>query len=121
MSQKTRVLNQKTKIYFGPPLSILTENENNTMEISGRINRTAERYLEILRLHNNIELTEIERDCLVRICDFGYMAPYEIMELADEVRAAEFEVEGLDREALIKKLESASFADLVATVEQLGF
>jgi hypothetical protein len=49
------------------------------------------------------------------------MAPYEILELADEVSAAEFEVEGLDREALIKKLESASFADLAAIVEELGF
>jgi len=49
------------------------------------------------------------------------MATYEIHELVDEVRAAEFEVKGLDREALIKKLESASFADLVAVVEELGF
>ncbi len=90
------------------------------MEISGRINRTAERYLEIMRQHG-IELDEPERECLTRICDFGFMATYEIMELADEVRAAEFEVEGLDREALISKLESSSFADLVVTVEKLGF
>ena len=114
-------MNKKTKIYFGPPLSLLTENEKNTMEISGKINRTAERYLEIIRHHNTIELAEPERECLVKICDFGFMAPYEIMELADEVRAEEFEVEGLDRDELIKKLESASFADLVATVEELGF
>ena len=90
------------------------------MEVSGKINRTAERYLEIMR-HHSIELTEPERNCLVKICDIGFMAPYEILELADEVRAEEFEVEGLDRVALINKLESASFADLVATVEQLGF
>ncbi|HEC29949.1 MAG TPA: hypothetical protein ENI65_10225, partial [Gammaproteobacteria bacterium] len=100
MNQKPKTLNQKTKIYFGPPLSVLTENEGNTMEISGRINRTAERYLEIMRQHG-IELDEPERECLTRICDFSFMATYEIMELADEVRAAEFEVEGLDREALI--------------------
>ncbi len=114
-------MNPKTKIYFGPPLIHLTENEKNTMEISGRINRTAERYLEILRHHKSIELTEPERFCLVKICDIGFMAPYEILELADEVRAAEFEVEGLDREALINKLESANFVELVSTVEQLGF
>ena len=90
------------------------------MEVSGKINRTAERYLEIMR-HHSIELTEPERKCRVKICDIGVMAPYEILELADEVRAEEFEVEGLDRVALINKLESASFADLVATVEQLGF
>lgn len=114
-------MNKKTRIYFGPPLMALTENEKNTMQISGRINRTAERYLEILRQHNTIELTEAERECLVKICHIGFMVPYEIMELADEVRAEEFEIEGLDREALIEKLESASFVELVATVEQLGF
>jgi len=113
-------MNQKTRIYFGPPLSMLTEKEKNTLEISGKINRTAERYLEIMR-HHGIDLTELERECLTRICDFGFMAPLEILELADEVRAAEFEVEGLDREALIRKLESASFADLAAVVEELGF
>ncbi len=99
---------------------MLTEKEKNTLEISGKINRTAERYLEIMRRHS-IELTAAERECLTRICDFGFMATYEIQELVDEVRAAEFEVEGLDREALIRKLESASYADLVAIVEELGF
>ncbi len=114
-------MNKKTKIYFGPPLIVLTENEKNTMEVSSKLNRTAERYMEILRRHNNIKLNEAEQDCLVKICHIGFMAPYEILELADEVRDAEFEVEGLDREALIYKLESANFAELVATVEQLGF
>lgn len=113
-------MNQKTKIYFGPPLAMLTENEKNTLEISGKINRTAERYLEIMR-HHGVELTNVERECLIRICDVGFLACYEIRELADEVRAAEFEVAGLDREALIKKLESANFIDLVAMVEELGF
>ncbi len=114
-------MNQKTRIYFGPPLVVLTRDEKNTMQVSGKINRTAERYLEILQQHKGVELTEAERECLVRICHIGFMAPYEIMELADEVRAAEFEVENLDREGLIGKLESASFVELVATVEQLGF
>jgi hypothetical protein len=42
-------------------------------------------------------------------------------ELPDEVRFCEFESDELDKEALATKLESASFADLVATVEGLGF
>jgi hypothetical protein len=113
-------MNQKTRIYFGPPLSILTQNENNTLEISGRINRTAERYLEIMKGHG-IELTEGERACLTKICDFGFMAPSEIREMAIDVRLSSFEAEGLDKETLAKKLEAASFADLVAVVEGLGF
>ena len=49
------------------------------------------------------------------------MAPQEIRELAFEVRQTEFEYERLDKEALAAKLEAASFADLVAVVEDLGF
>lgn len=113
-------MNQKTKIYFGPPLNILTQNESNTLEISGRINRTAERYLEIMKGHG-LELTEGERSCLTKICDFGFMAPSEIREMAIDVRMSNFEAQDLDKEALAKKLEAASFADLVAVVEGLGF
>lgn len=114
-------MNKKTKIYFGPPLNILTENEKNTLAISGKINRTAERYIEIIKQHNHITLTDPERDCLKQICQIGFMSTLEIHELPDDVRAAEFEVKGLDREALINKLDSASYADLVALVEELGF
>lgn len=114
-------MNKKTMIYFGPPLSILTQKEKNTLMISGKINRTAERYMEIMKQHNHITLTDAERDCLKQICQIGFMSTLEIHELVDDVRDAEFEVEGLDREALINKLEPASYADLVALVEELGF
>ena len=113
-------MNQKTRIYFGPPLAVLTEAENNTLEIRGRINRTAERYLEIRKEHG-IDLTESELACVAKICDFGFMAPSEIRELPIDVRMSDFEAEGLDKEALAFKLEAASFADLVAVVEDLGF
>jgi hypothetical protein len=49
------------------------------------------------------------------------MSPLEIRELADEVAMTAFESEGLDKAALAAKLEAASFADLVAVVESLGF
>jgi hypothetical protein len=113
-------MNKKTPIYFGPPLAILTGKENNTMEISGKLNRSAERYLEIVRRHG-VELTDPERQCLLKVCEAGYLAPYEITELADDVRDGQFDIEGLDKGALIAKLEAASFADLVAIVEELGY
>lgn len=113
-------MNQKTKIYFGPPLATLTAAQSNTMEISGKINRTAERYLEIMK-HHGLDLSEPERACLVHICNMGFMAPQEIRELPYEARQTEFEIEGLDKESLARKLESAGFADLVAVVEDLGF
>jgi hypothetical protein len=113
-------MNKKEKIYFGPPLVQLTEGEKNTLQISGKINRTAERYLELIRTHG-VDLTEAERECLMKVCEAGYLACYEILELAYDVRDGEFDITGLDKEALIKKLEAASFADLVAVVESLGY
>lgn len=117
--EKTRVVG-KTSVFFGPPLAVLAAGQKNTMEISGKLNRTAERYMEILR-HHGLELTEPERLCLAHICHIGFMSPLEIRELPDEVNLTSFECEGLDKDALALKLESASFADLVAVVEALGF
>lgn len=118
-SAKTRAVG-KTNVFFGPPLAILAEGQKNTMEISGKLNRTAERYMEILK-HHGLELTEPERLCLAHICQIGFMSPLEISELPFEVGLTRFECDGLDKAALARKLEAVSFADLVAVVESLGF
>jgi hypothetical protein len=110
----------KTPIFFGPPLAILTRGQKNTMEISGKVNRTAERYMELMRYHG-LALTEAERQCLAHICQIGFMSPLEIRELPLEVELTRFECEGLDKVALAQKLKAATFADLVAVVESLGF
>jgi len=117
--EKTRNVG-KTPVFFGPPLAILTDGQKNTMEISGRLNRTAERYLEIMREHG-LELSEPERKCIAHICNIGFMSPLEIRELPFEVGLTAFECEGLDKTALKAKLEAASFVDLVVVVESLGF
>jgi hypothetical protein len=110
----------KTPVFFGPPLAILTEGQKNTLEISGKVNRTAERYLELMR-HHGLALSEPERQCLAHICHIGYMSPLEIRELPMEVELTAFDCEGLDKPALAARLKAASFADLVAVVESLGF
>jgi hypothetical protein len=117
--EKTRNVG-KTPVFFGPPLAILTEGQKNTMEISGKLNRTAERYLEIQRRHG-VELTEPERKCIAHICNIGFMSTLEIRELPFEVGLTRFECEGLDKAVLKQKLEAASFVDLVMVVESLGF
>jgi len=117
--EKTRNIG-KTPVFFGPPLAILTDGQKNTMEISGRLNRTAERYLEIMREYG-LELSEPERRCIAHICNIGFMSPLEIRELPFEVGLTAFECEGLDKAALKAKLEAASFVDLVVVVESLGF
>jgi hypothetical protein len=110
----------KTPIFFGPPLAILTEGQKNTLEISGKLNRTAERYLELMR-HHGVALSEPERQCLAHICRIGFMSPLEIRELPLEVSLTRFECEGLDKVSLEQRLTAASFADLVVVVESLGF
>ncbi len=110
----------KTPIFFGPPLAVLTAGQKNTLMISGKLNRTAERYLELMKAHG-VPLSEPERQCLAHICDIGFMSPLEIRELPLEVSLTHFECDGLDKRALEQKLAAASFADLVAVVESLGF
>ena len=110
----------KTSIFFGPPLAILAEGQKNTLEISGKLNRTAERYMALLRQHG-VPLSEPERACLRHICGIGFMSPLEISELAMEVGLTRFDCPGLDKPALEAKLQAATFADLVAIVESLGF
>ncbi len=117
--EKTRNVG-KTPVFFGPPLAILTDGHKNTMEISGKLNRTAERYLEIQRFHG-LELSEPERQCIAHICNIGFMSPLEIRELPFEVSMTTFQSPDLDKEALAQKLAQASFADLVVLVESLGF
>lgn len=110
----------KTQVFFGPPLARHTEGCKNTLEISGRLNRTAERYLELMQRHG-VALNDAERRCLAHLCDIGFMSPLEIRELPLEVELTEFQCEGLDKPALAARLRAASFADLVAVVESLGF
>lgn len=110
----------KTQVFFGPPLALLTEGQKNTLLISGKLNRTAERYLDLMR-HHGVALTEPERQCLVHICGNGFMSTLEIRELPFEVGLTRFECDGLDKPALQAKLEAASFVDLIAMVESLGF
>ena len=110
----------KTPVFFGPPLALLTQGQGNTLLISGKLNRTAERYLELLR-HHGLELSAPERACIAHIGHIGFMSPQEIRELPLEVELTRFEAEGLDKAALAARLRSASFADLVAVVESLGY
>lgn len=110
----------KTPVFFGPPLAMLTDGQKNTLEISGKLNRTAERYLELMH-HHGLDLSEPERQCLAHICHIGFMSPLEIRELPMEVELTRFDCEGLDKASLAAKLQAATFADLVAVVESLGF
>lgn len=113
-------MNKKTPLFFGPPLMLLTEGDGNTMEVSGKVNRTAERYLEILNCHG-LELSDGERDYLIQLCGIGFMSPEDMRDLPDDVRFSVCADPHLDKESLAARLEAAPFADLVAMIEALGF
>ena len=119
---------KRQTVYFGPPLAALTEDLKELDTVSGRINRAAERYGEILKRHG-VALTEEERCVLgkcLRVGLFGSdrarsrVGPVLILHLADTVADSEF-ADQSEARSLIDKLRAASFADLVATVEGMGF
>lgn len=119
MTTEGVILNAKTKLYFGPPLAELTKNEGNTLEISGRVNRTAERYLALLG-HYGLTLNEPEIACLRAISMIGHLSVDEIAYIADDVDQFREPIEGLDKDALFEKLKNASFVELVVTLDKLG-
>lgn len=110
-------MGKKSSIYFGEVLAEHTTALAEFDSISGRINRTAERYVAICKQHG-IDVTEAEAEHIKAALSGTFVEPLLIKYLADEIRDTSSAV--VDVGALAKKLEGASFADLVALVEQLG-
>ena len=115
---------KKSSVYFAPPLAALTAQPvrgDLTDSVSGRINRCAERYMEIIRLHA-LTLNDSERQVLGDVLSGTWADPLLIRHLADEVADSDAARDGdpaaTSLEALLR---AASFADLVATVEAAGF
>ena len=106
---------KKSSVYFGPPLAELTENLKPGDSVSGRINRAAERYMAICRRHG-VEITDEERPVLQDVLSGTWADPLLIRHLVDEVEDSDH-----NAPELAEKLRSASFADLVALVEELGY
>ena len=112
---------KKSSVYFGPPLMALIEGLEDRDSVSGRINRAAERYLAILERHG-LDLTDAERHVLGNCLSGSWVEPLLIRHLADEIADSEFWDAGDPAaRSLVEKIRAASFADLVATVEKLGF
>ena len=112
-------MGEKKTVYFGPPLMAVAKRLKGGQTLSGRLNQVAERYMAVCREHG-VDLTEEEATILGNCLCGSYVETLLIRHLADEVEDSEF----ADQEAaksLIRKLRSASYADLVATIEKLGF
>ncbi len=112
---------KKSSVYFGPPLAALTSDLKDSDTVSGKINRTAERYLEIIKRHKT-ELTDDEKQVLLNCLSGAFVDPLLIRHLADEVADSGEYLDGSEAaKSLHTKLESASFVELVVIVESLGF
>lgn len=112
-------MDKKKTIYCGPPLMEVVRKMKEGQGISSRLNQVAERYLAILREHG-VDLTDEEATILGNCLSGTFVDPLLIRHLADEVEDSDFADEEAAK-SLIRKLRSASYADLVATVERLGF
>jgi hypothetical protein len=109
----------KKSVYFGPPLEAIAADVKAGGSLSGRLNAVAERYQEIVKRHG-VELTDDERQVLGDCLSGTWADPLLIRHLADEVDDSDHA--GTDAAvSLAAKIRAASFADLVATVEKLGF
>ena len=111
-------MSRRSSVYFGASLETLTANLTAEDSVSGRLNRAAERYLEILKRHD-LNLTEEERAILGNCLSGSFVDPLCIRHLADAVEDFEL-ADSRAGQALIAKLRDAPFADLVAEVERLG-
>ena len=109
----------KKSIYCGQPLMGVVRTLKKGQSLSGRLNQMAERYLAICREHG-VDLTDEEATILGNCLSGTFVEPLLIRHLADEVEDSEWADEEAAK-SLIRKLRSASYADLVATVEKLGF
>lgn len=112
-------MSKRSSVYFGPPLEALTSSLTDADSISGRINRAAERYLEIVKRHD-LKLTKDEKAILRNCLSGSWVDPLFIRHLDHEVADSEH-AGSKEGRALLKKLEAASYADLVAEIERLGF
>ena len=112
-------MGKKSSIYFGPVLIEHTSGLETGDSVSGRINRTAERYVEVCKRHG-IELSDDERIFLANILMGSFVDPLLIRHLPHEIRDSDKSGD-INLEALAEKIENANFADRVALVESLGF
>lgn len=111
-------MNNKRTIYFGQPLVNLTA-ECGPREVSNAINTAVERYQWVCK-HHSIELTEAEARILYNTLNGTHIDELLLRHLHEEILESD-DGELPAAKALAEKIESASMADIIGTLEKLGF
>lgn len=109
-------MSKKSSVYFGGTMQEHTSQLEPWDSISGRVNRTVDRYVAICKRHG-IDLTEAERDHISRLSRAHFFGLELIEDLEGRVRRSQSEVINVDH--LADKLRRASLADLVSLIESL--
>jgi len=110
-------MSKKSSVYFGPPMMAHTGNLASGDSVSGRLNRTVDRYMEICKRHA-LALNDAELQILAGVLSGSLADNLLIRHLADELLDSDY-VDAPEGMPLVTRLREASFVELVATVEQV--
>ena len=96
----------------------LEERREGTTE---RLNQIWDRY-EYLQLQAGIHLESAEKQVLLNVLSGSFIEPSFIEHLAHEIIDSDDYIEGIDTaKTLYEKVKNATYAELLATVERLGY
>ena len=110
---------KKSSVYFGKPLIELINDRKKGSSVSGKINKTADRYMLICKNHG-VKLTANECAVLCNFLEGKTINAMLIKHLFSELEQHET-TKIVAKKTLINKLAQHSIADIVAMIESLGF
>lgn len=106
---------------FTPSPKLRVNLESRREGTTGRLNQIWDRY-EYLQIESGIHLEPGEKQVLMNILSGSFVEPSFIACLAHEVIDSDDYIAGTDAaKTLYEKTKNASYAELLATVERLGF
>jgi hypothetical protein len=118
-------MSKRTSAYLSDrTVDILDAAMGDTGSLSGEINKSIDRYNEVIRRHRNVEdrFTEAEKNALRDVANGWLAEPAATiagglaLELSDSLPDGVVEKWEIDAQALIAKLETLSYADELALV-----
>ena len=106
---------------FTPSPKLRTNLESRSEGTTERLNQIWDRY-EYLQMQSGIHLEPAEKQVLLNVLSGSYIEPSFIEHLAHEVIDSDDYLAGTDAaKTLYEKAKNASYAELLATIERLGF
>lgn len=106
---------------FTPSPKLRANLESRSEGTTERLNQIWDRY-EHLQMQSGIHLEPEEKQVLLRVLTGSFIEPSFIEHLAHEIIDSDDYIAGIDAaKKLYEKTKNASYAELLATIERLGF